>query len=474
MNTKAFDFKNAFPWLLLLLIAGLFALKYEALFLPYFWDEAWVYMPAIRTMAEKGPSLMPGTIDAELYTGHPTMFYFLASSWIKLWGYSMPVAHLFPMLISTTLLISAYYVTFKWSQSHFSAFLASLLIAIQPNFLSQSSFLLIEVWLGLLFVWSFYFYSVQNWPAFFLVMVTALWSKESAYCLLPAFGLLFLAEFLGKKTDGRTFGKRVLLMIAIALGGFTFFALQKLKMGWFLFPRHANWVNAAEFKYKFDIAIGSVFVSDARSYIFIAAIVFYILARVFQQVKLSSTQATLILGAYLFALIFMVFASFNFFSSRYLLGAMPMLMISNAMLIGSFEFKYRKVAMPLLIFLFGLNNIHNSFNYKSYSDIDLNYIHLVKAEVAMVKYLEENRPNGKMYAPFLMNCNLREPYSGMVDKPFDNLAGNVHDEGIRYYLIAPNEDDPDYEKIKIEKKLKLIHKTTCERAWVELYEVGTE
>ena len=62
-------------WGLFCILIGFIILKWDALFLPYFWDEAWVYMPAIRTMAEKGPSILPGSIEADLYTGHPLFFY---------------------------------------------------------------------------------------------------------------------------------------------------------------------------------------------------------------------------------------------------------------------------------------------------------------------------------------------------------------------------------------------------------------
>ena len=104
-NTLNAKFYHAF---LAILLVGFIALKLEALTLPFFWDEAWVYLPAIRTMAEQGPSIMPGSIDADLYTGHPLLFYFMASTWIKLWGYSLPIAHSFPMLISIGFIVSVY------------------------------------------------------------------------------------------------------------------------------------------------------------------------------------------------------------------------------------------------------------------------------------------------------------------------------------------------------------------------------
>ncbi len=244
---RILNLKQPFVWLSILAIIGLFAIKYEALFLPFFWDEAWVYMPAIRTMAEKGPGIMPGVIEADLYTGHPLLFYFLAGTWIKVFGYSLPTAHLLPLLISSGLLLSVFYVTYQWTKSHYAAFLGLLLVCIQPNFLTQSSFLLIEVWLGLLFVWSFYFYFQRNWIGFFLMVMMALWSKESAYCLVPAFGLLSLYEWMNKRIVAKEFLRHVLVLVMVFLAGFSFFLIQKMNMGWYFFPRHANWINLAEF-----------------------------------------------------------------------------------------------------------------------------------------------------------------------------------------------------------------------------------
>ena len=41
------------------------------------WDEIWVYAPALTEMAEIGPTLLPGVLDAELSRGHPLLFHFL-------------------------------------------------------------------------------------------------------------------------------------------------------------------------------------------------------------------------------------------------------------------------------------------------------------------------------------------------------------------------------------------------------------
>jgi hypothetical protein len=52
----------------------------------FFWDEAWGYAPALKSMAQAGPSLLPGSISTDLSRGHPLLFHFLGGVWIKIFG----------------------------------------------------------------------------------------------------------------------------------------------------------------------------------------------------------------------------------------------------------------------------------------------------------------------------------------------------------------------------------------------------
>lgn len=468
MKTNLEVFKQKQVWALFILVIGFVAFKWDALFLPYFWDEAWVYMPAIRTMAESSPSVMPASIDADLYTGHPLLFYFMASAWIKFWGYSHFVAHSLPMLISIGLLFSMYFVNLKWTQSHNQALLATMLLGFQPNFLTQSSFLLIEVWLGLLFLWSFYFYFKRNWIGFSISIILALWSKESAYCLIPAFGIIAITERFFGKISNQILIKRIIGLTLLFLAGFSFFFIQKFKLGWYFFPRHANWITFADFKWKMEVAFGSYFISDARSFIYLA-FVLSIIVNLFLRNKLKPQQRFIVFGSFLFTFGFMVFASINFFSSRYLLGAHTLLLSSVAMILFLIPNKTYQLTLLALLPIFGLNNIDNSLKLKNFSDVDLSYKYLVQAELDMCQYLESKKHEGKIHAPFLMLVNLTNPYSGFVKTGFTNISGNLRSENNTYYINVPNEPDPIFDSVKVALNLQLEHKTECKQAWVELY-----
>jgi 4-amino-4-deoxy-L-arabinose transferase-like glycosyltransferase len=456
-------------WFLGVAIIAFVGFKWEALGLPFFWDEAWVYMPAIRTMAEVGPSVMPGSIDAELYTGHPLLFYFLTSSWIKLFGYSLFTAHLFPLLLSIGLLLSIYYVVLKWTQVSFTAMLAALLVLVQPIFLTQSTYMLIEVWLGLLFVWSFYFYFEKRWLAFGAVTLMALWSKESAYTLIPCFGILALIEFVVLKEGSKVFWIKIAWIMGAFLLGMGFFVLQKVNMGWYLFPRHTNWVNLQEFSYKFDLAIGILFKDQGRQAYYLLAGMAAIIGLIQYQNKLNKTQWLKVIGILLFSFGFMVFAAINFFSNRYLLGAIPLLMMATALLFGNIQVKFYEYTLLLLVGIYGSFNIYKSINNTHYGDTELSYTHLLKAQVGMVQYLEQNPSNAQLYAPFLMLVNLNNPYAGFVKHPVPNLTSQLNDSNNVYYLQAPNEYEAAFDSLLVQQKLVLAHEEKAGYAWVRLY-----
>ena len=455
--------------LLGVLIVAFVLLKLEALTLPFFWDEAWVYLPAIRTMAEQGPSIMPGSIDADLYTGHPLLFYFMSSTWIKMWGYSLPIAHSFPMLISIGLIVSVYVITYHFAKSYFTALIAAVLVIIQPIFLAQSSYLLIEVWLGLLFVWAFYFYFTRNWLPFCVVVALALWSKESAFTLVPAFGLLALYELATKQLPAKKFAQIALMLVGCFVLGFSFFIIQKFKLGWLFFPRHANWINLDEAWYKFKGTLLTLFVSQGRTYFYAAALIILAIAQFVFKVKLAKQQYNFAVAAVIFSFGFITFASINFISTRYLFGALPLLLTSLAFCLGTLQQPKYQVGLLIGLMVLGAININKSHKTTNWSDVDLNYTRMLKAQVNFIAYLKQEPPQAKVFAPFLMCTNLANPYSGFIDKPFLNLSSSAQDSSVVYYINIPNEPDAHLNQLIETKQVVLVKRIEERQAWIELY-----
>lgn len=458
-------------WYGLLMVALLIALvvfKWEALSLPYFWDESWVYMPAIRTLAAQGPSVMPGCIDANLYTGHPLLFYFLAATWIKIFGTSTFAAHSFPLLLSIFMLLSVYFIAGRWTGSWWAGIVAAMLVAVQPIFLTQSTYLLIEVWLSLLFLWCFWFYFERNLIGFSILMIAALWSKESAYVLLPCFFFIMLADYVRLKQRPFELLKNLGILALIAIAGFSFFILQHQKLGWYFFPRHANWVTLDEFWYKFNLAFDIIFQQQGRLPYYLSAIVVFAAGFIWTRKPIEHHAWMKLAGILLFVFGFILFASINFFSTRYLFGSIPLLMVVLAALFNRYSNPWLRRSLPVLILLYGGFRINASINNPEFGDVELSYTRLLKAEVAMTTYVKEHPPV-KMYAPFLMLSNLSNPYCGMVQEGMSNLSSNPLDEGVTHWMKHSNEGDPVLDSLVQAVPLKLVYQTKEHQASVELY-----
>src|SRR4051812_20266565 len=92
-------------WVMLMVLLVFVCFKIPHLFYPFYCDESWVYVRAVKTMVENGPSLMPGCIPDNCARGHPLLFHFLCSLWIKCFGSSNVAVHSFALLTSVLLLI---------------------------------------------------------------------------------------------------------------------------------------------------------------------------------------------------------------------------------------------------------------------------------------------------------------------------------------------------------------------------------
>lgn len=458
-----------YHWLLFLLIIVFILLKLEAMSLPFFWDEAWSYLPAIREMAEKGPSLLPGSIHTELYRGHPLVFYFLSSLWMKLFGHSLPISHLFPLIISIILLVSIYWITYKWTNSYFTGFLATLLVFIQPIFLAQSTFLLSEIWLGLLFLWSFWFYFKRHWIGFGITVVTALLSKESAYCLIPAFVIISGIEWYLKRINKKEFLVNISIITCLFLAGFSFFILQKIKFGWLFFPLHTNMIDFKEIGHKMESSFLILFISQGRNIIYLIALITAIVSYVYLKNKLSKEIQMILISFAVLTLGFSLFAAINFFSTRYLFAVIPLMLISCAIFIGSISKSYYPLTIISIIVVLGSINIYRSNENKNFGDTDLSYVDLLKVQVKMVEYLQKSDFKEQIYSPFLMFCVLDNPYDGFIDKKFANLGLQVNDSNNVYFLNVSNENLNGLDSLLANNKIVLLKRFEEKNAMIELY-----
>lgn len=256
---------------LVLSLAILWILRFPALHWGFYWDVAWVYGPAIFEMIEKGPSLLPGSINPFLHTGHPLFFYFLESLWGRLFGSQVFSLQLFALLISSALFTFVLYLVKQlFKHSLLTLFMAILLF--QPVFLAQSTFVLPEMLLALLSLASIWYFSKQNYWLYFLFAGLLVLTKESGLAIVAG---ISAAAFFRAQSSSVLYRFKEGIQYFLAILPFVgFIFIQKIQLGWYFFPRHFNWISfdVREILNKSYDTAHFIMIDQQRLYVFIGLI----------------------------------------------------------------------------------------------------------------------------------------------------------------------------------------------------------
>ncbi|MCI5145296.1 MAG: phospholipid carrier-dependent glycosyltransferase, partial [Candidatus Electrothrix sp. AR3] len=151
-SKKTYSINPIYP-----LIFFFFLLKLPHVQMPYFWDELGVYSRAALYMFDHQISMLPDALPVELSRGHPLLCTVIFALGYRLFGPSLWAGHLTALLFSCGLL----YLLYRFARECFdqrTALLASLLLAVQPVFIAQSSMVLPEILLAFFCTASLYAY----------------------------------------------------------------------------------------------------------------------------------------------------------------------------------------------------------------------------------------------------------------------------------------------------------------------------
>jgi hypothetical protein len=223
----------------------------------YYWDEAWVYVPGIRHMADAGPSLLPDAIPEYYSRGHPLLFYFLGSIWIKIFGTSYIAFHSYPLVISTILLLVTFFTVKEWTNGLIGLVVMALL-SVERNFFNEAANVLPEIMIALFFVLSVRYFLKEQYLLYFIFASMGILTKESGIVIPMALLLLNFLTFsntspfnLLNKVEIR----KQALILSPLLVFLLFMLIQYAYKGWFLFPEHTGMMlkNSAEFVHKFNV-----------------------------------------------------------------------------------------------------------------------------------------------------------------------------------------------------------------------------
>ncbi|PQJ09698.1 hypothetical protein CJD36_017355 [Flavipsychrobacter stenotrophus] len=455
---------------LMLLLFLLYKLPFMAL--PYYYDEAWPYAVAIRTVHANGLSLLPTALDPELSRGHPVMFHFLGASWMRVFGTSLWSGHSFAMVISVLTAV----FTYKFGQRFFSdriGAVAVLLLISQALFISHSAFLLPEMPMALWTILCFWFFFRRKKVAFVICAAAMLLTKESGAVLICSLALSELVDFfMGKERKFIDLVKRELLIgypVAIA---FIYFLAQKIIYGWFLFPFYMNNLKSGLASFLEDLASGTafIFVYEGRNGLMFFVLVGIIMLWLSKKVNIPPHQKKICWYLFSFVLLYIVFSTYNYYMPRYLTAVFPAFIIVCAFIVDSAFGKWRWV-YPVIITGLAVTNIYYYVTATDHGDCD--YSPSLHVAMKMIDHCEQSgMHDAHIYTTCVLRYDFNEPYAGFIKgKKFTHIDWQFG-PGTQYCIFSSDENDPtEIDKIKRENKLTLETKFTEKDRWIELYRV---
>lgn len=428
---KLFDVRDS---VVLVSILLLLIVQLPHLGLPFFWDEAWSYMVAIKKMAEAGPGLFPGVVPIEYCKGHPQFYYFISACWLTLFPDKILYMRLFPLLVSVALLI-VFYFGLKKISNGVTAGMGVILLAGQSMFLAQSIMVLPEMMLSLWLLLALFAFIRSDYKKYALWGALMVLTKETALVFVVVFVGCYLVWTSGKSKKEYFSWKNFLLIVAPLLTYFIFLCMHKFAFGVFFYQEHLGYISfewEAIWK-KLGSSFVTVFVHYGRLSVLLLGIGFAILLLT-KKIRIANRKVLICVG--LLTLAYFFFLCLNFYSPRYTLSLLVFNILIFALLIDATPFhtyiKWTLTVVASAICLF------YSFESKRETDIDLGYVEVIQVNQEIVSYCETNGLYDQaIAASFNMNFSLKDKVSGYLsgERIFTDVQGLDHYMNARYVIF---------------------------------------
>lgn len=508
-------------WAFGVLLVGFIGTKAAYLGLPYYWDEAWVYAPAIHTMHASGPSLLPDDIGTALSRGHPLMFHFLGSLWISVFGPSRESSHAFVLVTAVILLIFMYRWVAKLS-GKWSGLASAAIVGGNEAFLAQSGILLPETLLALFALISFAAYHSDRPWVYVIASSVCVLTKESGVVIVLALVCWHLYAMARDAVQGSDQRRRwtwlyVLLVPAFVLSSFLFY--QRVRFGWFLFPEHTQLVslNLKDVIYKLKLCHAFLFERngmEAATYAFafifplawrgwnrwwfliagvalVAAIkVLYgrwglplgftipaVLASLFlyqalflEKLRMVNRALGAVVSSGLACIVaFSLFSAVNFYTERYLLCLIPMIAV---VFVPALEFALRDYPKPVFagVALCILIPIAWSIGEQNgIKDVNLNYADDIRARQRVIRLCESmGLYDDPVAGSFLEQYYMTDPLIGYLSgmSLFTNVQSSVSAD-TQYAVVSSATTAEDLARAQ-RYGLKVLNVQVSGSAWCAL------
>ena len=500
---------------LTLLLVAFVVIKWAYLPLPFYWDECWVYAPAVRAMQDHGPSLLPGSIGTDLSRGHPLLFHFMASCWSMFFGTSPVSLHGFALFVATVLLVLIYWVG-RQLGSEQVGLAATALVMVNETFLAQSGLLLPEVMLALFALGTIHSYIQERMLAYVVLGTCALWVKETGAIIVLA---VIFWQLVRPKSPARPNAWYFLAPLPLLVGS-AFYLYQRFTYGWFFYPEHLGLMkwDLTQFLYTVKYIYSDLMEDQGRvwgTYLFgliaplawggirlgraVLVVLAYVaavkvlfnrwplpphwalvaipacvvLVHLLMQRPYAREEpqrgAFLGIGTLVFAGI-VVFSAINFFTERYLVCLIPLIALGTLAFVHTALRNYHPYAFAatagLAIVLSGIQ-LRTS---DKVGDNRLSYRDDIRVEQQAIDHCKGFGLQDKViYASFLQSAYMTDPEAGYLQGApvFKNVSQTLDEHSA--YALFTHASRPELYAQRKKLGLVLMARFNSGHAWSEVY-----
>ncbi len=445
-------------------------IKVPDLHLPYYWDEAWSYAIALNEMFTHKITLLPSQVNQEIFKGHPLFFYAMTSSYAKVAGISPFYMHSWMLLLTCIGIFSFYKIVGSLYGSSVALF-ASVFLIFQEIIIVQSSFLLPELMIAFLSMFSFYYYIENRFWGYILFGTLLVMTKESGVIAILAVCLHAAAVMLFRKEWSANSLKR-LFFCSVPLLVFTLFIfLQKLKCGWYLFPEHVSLMTFSSVYIKSRLLGFREFMLDLQnrryySYLFFASIPLLFLVNRKSFVNLLKDKLVLLL--LIFVALYCAFSSVNFYSTRYLISLFPVLALITALSFSALIHHIRWFYFfTLSVGLFFISSYFLSAS-DDLGDTSKNYATVVRTQKLVFDNFVLRNLDSSFGGDFQIRTNLENPILGYL-----SVNSKIHSlliEEAKFIITSCTEPNQKHIDLWLkEGRVKLVFEEKEFPAWCRVY-----
>ena len=460
--------KDKASWLIFLAVClSLIIFKFPDLSLPFFWDEAWVYGKAARTMADNGISLLPGSLNYELGRGHPLLFHASFAIFLKLFGNNIFNAHLLALVISIILLLSSFLISEKTIKKK-TGWIVVLLIAVQPVFIAQCGLVLPEISLSLFIMVSLYAFTFKKTTLLLISSTCAILIKESAIILFLFMNLSLLFDFKLHKQNLTCYLKRILIINSPLLLWLAHLTAHKIQFGNFFFHEHASYIsfNWAMMTDKLERIFYFSFLAQGRNIIFFEFIlVFFYLIK---KRELFVLKNRLSISFIVLIILYFAFSSVNYYSDRYTLVCILLFLFLFTHTV--YTSSLNNIIKISIFTIAAISGIFSVFKTTAFGDIHPDYACVVKNHQQTINYMvNKMNKDDTIYVWFNMKEELANHYPGYIesDNYFINLKS--HPSGnCRYFVFSNIENPEELNKLSSDYRLMPYKNFKYGEAWTAI------